>query len=371
MVDNVNGLGQLPAGQHALLSAPFCVHSVRRHEFHQKMVPSRCRRRDRRTFEAARAGAAGRARSCSIPPCGRRYPTGLRGALAMPLRSARSEDCYVDELFGAAPSRLGAPLLVAISRAPFSTSTASPMSSIRACSTAGAALRQYALDAGRRAGSARAANRGEAHEIYFGRCRSRKRSRGSSALQALSRRRCAADPARMCASVTCRPDRLPFDAGERGSAATGSRPISSSAIASAPALGRCSVVDIGPRRPSGGHGLIACRRAIKPYAGGFITEHYGRPTRKRARAADRDQPRALYGRGRRWCGAPKHKSAEMPKNARFCGSFGFLRHVLRESGARPLSHLPNGAIFTDFIAEDFFFKKMCHKHKQPFISRSS
>jgi hypothetical protein len=75
--------------------------------------------------------------------------------------------------------------------------------------------------------------------------------------------------------------------------------------------------------------------------------------------------------GHNWCGAPKHTSAELPKNARFRGSFEFLRHVLRKSVAGRLSHLPNGAIFTDFIAEDFSFKKMCHKHKQPSISQFS
>ena len=35
----------------------------------------------------------------------------------------------------------------------------------------------------------------------------------------------------------------------------------------------------------------------RPYAGGFITEHYGGPGRGRARAATRDQPRPLSGRG--------------------------------------------------------------------------
>ena len=34
----------------------------------------------------------------------------------------------------------------------------------------------------------------------------------------------------------------------------------------------------------------------KPYAGGFITEHYGRPARGTARAADRDQSRPLHER---------------------------------------------------------------------------
>ena len=37
-------------------------------------------------------------------------------------------------------------------------------------------------------------------------------------------------------------------------------------------------------------------RRNKPYAGGFITEHYGAPAAGAPCRADRDQPRALYGR---------------------------------------------------------------------------
>ena len=42
----------------------------------------------------------------------------------------------------------------------------------------------------------------------------------------------------------------------------------------------------------------------KPYAGGFITEHYGRPAQRPACAADRDQSRALHERGARWRRTP-------------------------------------------------------------------
>ena len=38
-------------------------------------------------------------------------------------------------------------------------------------------------------------------------------------------------------------------------------------------------------------------RRNDPYAGGYITRHYGRPREARARDATGDRPRALYGRG--------------------------------------------------------------------------
>ncbi len=41
-------------------------------------------------------------------------------------------------------------------------------------------------------------------------------------------------------------------------------------------------------------GFVVARNA--PFAGGYITQHYGRPSRARPRAADRDRPRPLHGR---------------------------------------------------------------------------
>ena len=50
-----------------------------------------------------------------------------------------------------------------------------------------------------------------------------------------------------------------------------------------------------PRSSAQGAGLRG-GRWNKPYAGGYITEHYGRPHKSHARPSDRDQPRPLYGR---------------------------------------------------------------------------
>ena len=95
-------------------------------------------------------------------------------------------------------------------------------------------------------------------------------------LQALSCLPAAADCPHPCAVRAGGPDRLPFDAGQYP--AGRQRPagrISSSATATAPARRpicrgrRCSCWRIS--------GFSVVRN--KPYAGGFITEHYGRPAR--------------------------------------------------------------------------------------------
>ena len=164
-----------------------------------------------------------------------------------------------------------------VSRAPISTSTASPTSSTRACSTAACRASPTPARCASPAGSAR--SRGSsamAQEIYP---RPPPGRRGAApdrvALQALSSARCASSLARRTAELRARhPDRLPFDAvssisGEDG----GARPISCSATATAPAARRCSPICV--EAALRGRGYTVCRN--KPYAGGFITEHYGEP----------------------------------------------------------------------------------------------
>ena len=71
------------------------------------------------------------------PHSGRIYPKAFLAASRLDsLALRRSEDSYVEELFGFVTA-LGAPLPMPISRAPISTSTASPTSLIRFCSAMG------------------------------------------------------------------------------------------------------------------------------------------------------------------------------------------------------------------------------------------
>ena len=69
----------------------------------------------------------------------------------------------------------------------------------------------------------------------------------------------------------------------------------------------------------------------KPYAGGFITEHYGRPAQRLPRAADRDQPRPLHGREghRAW---PRLRCPVAPPPCRGGGALG------RGGRERPRAH---------------------------------
>ncbi len=65
----------------------------------------------------------------------------------------------------------------------------------------------------------------------------------------------------------------------------------------------------------------------KPYAGGFITEHYGTAGRRLPCAADRDQPRPLHGRAQLRAGSRLRTAGEPA-----CG-----RSCRRWSGSRPRS----------------------------------
>ena len=182
-----------------------------------------------------------------------------------------------------------------ISRAPISTSTASRGSSTRACSPSRCRPSPTSARRASPAGSAPCPSwsaRGST-SIPAG-CRWPKRSAASKsvykpyhdALKQLVTRTHA--PLRLR-----RAGRLPFDAGQRSASATpASGRTSSSAIASA-----------RRRRPALTEQAIGLLIAMgytvahnKPYAGGFITEHYGRPGARPACAADRDQPRPLHER---------------------------------------------------------------------------
>ena len=109
------------------------------------------------------------------------------------------------------------------------------------------------------------------------------------ALQALSPRAATAAPGHGRALRPCRPDRLPFDAVDRASAATTRQGRHRARRPLRHELRRhlTDLVESALR----GRGYAVVRN--KPYAGGFITEHYGEPARGR-HALQIEINRALY-----------------------------------------------------------------------------
>ena len=92
----------------------------------------------------------------------------------------------------------------------------------------------------------------------------------------------------------CRADRLPLHAVEPDGR-PGRRPArtSSSATATAPPAAR-ELTRARRRRQLKAQGYVVALN--KPYAGGYITEHYGRPAARPPCPPGGDQPRALYER---------------------------------------------------------------------------
>ena len=226
------------------------------------------------------------------------WPQSRLDALAL----RRSEDAFVDELFAARGRARRAADDGPVSRAPISTSTASPMSSIRACSTAGCRPSPIPARCASPAGSAR--SRGSSptgRRSIAGRLPVDEALRRIEWLYKPYHRMLRQLVHRTAADLRPRrADRLPFDALDAASAATTApRPISCSATATAPAARRCSpTCRSRPARPRlyGGPQQALCRRL-----------HHRALRRAGPRppcAADRDQPRALHGRAQRWRKSP-------------------------------------------------------------------
>ena len=228
-----------------------------------------------------RAGRAARRRSSSIRPhCGRVYPAALPGACpprragAPPLRGRFCRRALRRRRAARRADDGGA-----ISRAPISTSTASPTSSTRACSRAGCRPSPTPARCGSPAGSARSpASSAMRRRSTPGACRSTRRCGGSRALQALSRRAatgCSSDACAGSASavlIDCHS--MPSASSARDDGRAGRlrarRPLRHELRAGDLA----DVVEATLR----GRGYAVARN--KPYAGGFITEHYGDPGRR-------------------------------------------------------------------------------------------
>ena len=190
----------------------------------------------------------------------------------------RSEDSYVDELMGQAAA-LGAPLLKAnfprawldVNREPYELDP-------KMFDGSPADLRQRPLGAGRRRARHDCPHRlGKRGDLRRARSTSRRRSAASTQSTSPTTARCAQLVLDTRADFgLARPARLPFDAvvGARR-ARRGSGPISCSATATARAA-RAELTDLAAEILTR-LGYSVSRN--KPYAGGFITEHYGQPGR--------------------------------------------------------------------------------------------
>ena len=175
-----------------------------------------------------------------------------------------------------------------------STSTASPMSSTRACSTG--RLPSFANTRSMRVagglGTVAARGRRRAGNLSPAALGGRRAAAHRDALQALSPRAAAADhrPIAFGTAVLIDCHSMPSI-----SAARDDRPRADIVIGDrygtscAPA-----VTETRSRRCCARSAIRSSRN--KPYAGGFITEHYGNPAARPACAAARAQPRALHGR---------------------------------------------------------------------------
>ena len=224
------------------------------------------------------------------PHSGRDYPAEFLAASRLdPLSLRRSEDSFVDELFAAAPE-LGAPLIPRPSRAPGRPqprALGARPGDVRG-RAAGLGQHHLARVAAGLGTIARVVAYGE--EIYRGKLRSPRPRGGPHLLAALSRRAGGADrrDARRVRPLPA--DRLPFDAVARHASAAG-RDRADFVLGDVHAT---ACAPRGDRRSSGcwRSRAIAVRRN-DPYAGGYITHHYGRP-REGVHALQIEITRALY-----------------------------------------------------------------------------
>ena len=266
----------------------------------------------------------------------------------------RSEDSFVDELLMRPVDRSSA--RIRCMRAHFPRClrrrrTGSPTNSIRACSRGGCpAVREYPIDAGR-GGARHGSTRGRR---CAGNLRRRRLSRWTTpcaridgTLQALSPRAAPADDANRIERFRRRgAGGLPFDAvfgsscHDTGRAIRG--PISSSATAHGTSCDPGWWSERWSEATLRGARLFTVSRN-KPYAGGFITEHYGQSGRTGLHAVQtRDQPRTVYGRApvravedvQRSCEGPRvdRRRGCTPSRCRNCGPTGRQRSKVSPAG---------------------------------------
>ena len=251
--------------------------------------------RTRSALRDARAGAWRAARSCSIRPIAggsiRAHSWPPRGSICATLR--RSEDSFVDELVAGVVPR-GYPLMrahfprcyVDVNREPYELDPR--MFDGRLPSFANTRSMRVAGGLGTVARVV-----GDAQEIYD------QRISVDDALQRIEslykpyhralRRLFSRVHRDFGAAMLIDCHSMPSAAG---AATTARAPISCSATATARAASRWCRRRSRPRCAALGYTVSR----NKPYAGGFITEHYGNPAAGPARDPARDQPRALHGR---------------------------------------------------------------------------
>ena len=224
---------------------------------------------------------------------------GLPGAPSWPPRGSTRWRCAAPRTpSSTAVRRRGRPRRAAdarrTSRAPISTSTASPTSSTRACSTGACRPSPTPARCGSPAASARSrASSATGRRSIAARLPVDEALRADrGALQALSPGPAPADPAHRPTVRPRRPDRLPFDAvveprprrGGQGRHRPG-RPLRHELRAGDPdrlrreRLARAAAIKVVRN---------------KPYAGGFITEHYGEPAARAATPSRSRSTAALY-----------------------------------------------------------------------------
>ncbi len=232
------------------------------------------------------------------PHSGRVYPREFLQTSRLDLATLRrSEDSFVGELIeGVGRARLSRSC-GRISRAAMSTSTASPTNSTRGCSTAGCRRSPIPARCGSPAGSAPwRASSATPRKSTISAFRSAKRCAGSTGSTSPITARCGACSCG-CSAISAPPFwSIAIPCRRPPAAATSGRaPTSCSATATARAAS--AVVAETIEQCLRGFGYSVSRN--KPYAGGFITEHYGNPTTG-LHAIQLEINRALYMDERRY-----------------------------------------------------------------------